>query len=207
MQLSTDEIEQFSVLCSLFSRLTAQAPDEKLWQEFSEIKNMPWINTKAGGDEQKAFQALQGSLNENLDDIIIDYNRLFIGPDILKAPPWASVYLSEKKHIFSEETLKVKSFYEKYQMDTQLLTNEPADHISLEFRFMAILFSHLQQADAKNKEYILRDISLFLNNHFFPWVGLCLKDIKQNAQTDFYKNIAILASFTMGNLQKHKSII
>lgn len=194
--LLQDKAEALLVANGLFSRLLAAAPDEKTWQEFLAIGQMAWVNENASPAELNIFENLQQSLNEDLNDVILDYNQLFIGPSEPKAAPWASLYLSEKKHVFSEETLKVKSFYEKYKMEG-VFAHEPADHISLEFRFISLLLSHFLQADEKAKTYILRDLGLFLHHHFFPWAGLCLQNIEQNAQTNFYKNIAILAVFTL----------
>ncbi len=202
MLLSLVEAEQFSLLSSFFSRIFAKEPDEERWQEFTSLKAISWLNKEARTDELKAFEGLQKSLDISLKSVILDYNRLFIGPDDLKAPPWASLYLSDKKHVFSSETLKVRSFYEKYQLNVGNNFHEPADHISFEFHFIAILFLHFQQAHEESKEYICRDICLFLENHFLPWLPLCLENIIQHAQTEFYKNAALLASFTIKDFQK-----
>ncbi len=202
MLLSKNEAEQLSIACSLLARFLMQAPNEETWQEFSALKQMTWVNTKAKQAEQRAFEALQTSLNEDLETVIVDYNRLFIGPDILKASPWASIYLSEKKYVFGQETLKVKHFYEKYQMDLPSALNEPADHIGFEFRFISILLTHFQKANKEARAYIEQDINFFVEKHFLSWVPLCLENIKQNAETSFYKNIAILALFIIEYLQK-----
>ncbi len=202
--LSQNQAASLSVACLLFSRFFGHAPDEEIWQEFSDIRHMGWVNEAACQDELDVFNNFQQSLNEDLQDVILDYNQLFVGPSELKAPPWASLYLSEKKHVFSEETLKVKSFYKKYQMKG-VHANEAADHIALELRFISLLLCHFEQADEASRLYILRDLTLFLRHHFFPWVslkeGMFLYNMEQYAQTQFYKNIGRLLIFTLYRLE------
>lgn len=62
-----------------------------------------------GSEEQKQAIADKMAIiqtdNETLDDA---YQRLFIGPYALPAPPWGSVWLDKENVIFGESTLQLR---------------------------------------------------------------------------------------------------
>ena len=103
-----------------------------------------------------------------------EHQRLFIGPDQLAAPPWASVYLGEEKIIFDEHTLKVRSFYRSWGLESVELKRIPDDHIGLELEFMSALvgkaidFLDQGQLSEANKALMAQD--QFLNEHVLTWV-------------------------------------
>ncbi len=202
MLLTPEKTDDIALSCLLFYRFFVGEPSLPLWQDFQQIQQMEWFMSDATPQELSTFQHLQASLNTPLEQIIADYNQLFIGPDILKAAPWASVYLSEDGQIFGEENLNVKGFYNKYKMDMPSKLNEPVDHIAFEFQFIHLILQHYAEADAKVKAFILRDLKDFLQHHFLPWAPLFLEKVKQYAQTDFYKDMALLALFTTQRLSQ-----
>ncbi|HSO27591.1 MAG TPA: molecular chaperone TorD family protein, partial [Anaerolineales bacterium] len=68
-----------------------------------------------------------------------DYNRLFVGPAKVLAPPWESVYLTKERLIFQEQTLQVRGWFRRFGLEVENLYHEPDDHIGLELLFLAHL--------------------------------------------------------------------
>ncbi len=66
-----------------------------------------------------------------------EYNRLFVGPYRLPAPPWASVYTDPEGVIFGNATLGVRQWMRENQVKLTLPHNEPEDHFGL----MLMMFS------------------------------------------------------------------
>ena len=144
-----------------------------------------WSNENRGGLEVPQFKALQA---DNL--------RMFIGLDKVPAPMWESVYFSEKKLIFQEQTLQVREWYARFGLQAERINREPDDHIGLEMLFIAHLASLALQAIEQNDENKLNDILQaqreFLSDHLLRWGPAWAKLVKQHAATDFYRGIAHL---------------
>ncbi len=64
---------------------------------------------------------------------------LFIGTDHVQAPVWESVYLSEDRLTFQEQTLDVRNWYRRFGLEADKIYREPDDHIGLEMIFLAHL--------------------------------------------------------------------
>jgi len=144
-----------------------------------------WSNENRGGLEMPQFKALQ---EDNL--------RLFIGLNKVPAPVWESVYFSEKKLIFQEQTLQIREWYARFGLQAERINREPDDHIGLEMLFIAHLASLALQAIEQNDENKLNDILQaqreFLSDHLLRWGPAWAKLVKQHAATDFYRGIAHL---------------
>ncbi|MGI9862154.1 molecular chaperone TorD family protein [Moorella naiadis] len=123
-----------------------------------------------------------------------DYNRLFVGPGHLEAPPWESVYRSQEHLLFSEKTLAVREFYRSFGLESKKKNQEPDDHLGLELEFMAWL---CREAAAKVQdggvcEKLLTGQKRFLQEHLEQWVPALTADIQRAARTDFFRGLARL---------------
>ncbi|MFV0431280.1 MAG: molecular chaperone [Alphaproteobacteria bacterium] len=202
MKTTSNELQELSLACHFFSRFLFLAPSQKDWEELAQTQSMDWIFDDATPEENKLFQDFKKSLKSNLDDIAADHAQLFTGPGELKATPWASVYLSDEKQVFGDETIIVREYYDKYQFKSPNPFQEPEDHIGLEFQFIGILLQHLEQAkDDEVRGLIITDIRSFLDEHFFPWAEDCLNKAKTYAKTSFYQSIAALALLLITRLK------
>ena len=100
-------------------------------------------------DEQMArgLRLLSGSLapfmggvpDRELERLQGDHCQLFIGSGMPAAPPWESFYRTEERLMFSNHTLEVRAFYERFGLVSERKEQEPEDHIGLELEFMACL--------------------------------------------------------------------
>ena len=144
-----------------------------------------WTNENRGGLEVPQFKALQ---EDNL--------RMFIGLNKVPAPVWESVYFSEKRLMFQEQTLQIREWYARFGLQAERINKEPDDHIGLEMLFIAHLASLALQAFEQNDETKLNEILQaqreFLSEHLLRWGPVWAKLVKQHAATDFYRGIAHL---------------
>ncbi len=126
-----------------------------------------------------------------------DFNRLFVGPGEMLAPPWESVYRSKTKLTFQEPTLQVRAVYERFGVQAPAVHREPDDHLGLELAFVATL-SDLAAATAARDDtaqlatcrQTQRD---FLQDHLLAWAPACLALVEKHAETDYYRGAARLA--------------
>ena len=133
-----------------------------------------------------------------------DYTRLFIGPGKLLAPPWQSVYLDGDRLVFQVHTVQVNSYYERFGLELGSEYREPADHVGLQFEFLAHLAEISLQAlrDRDNVKFseLCTAQRGFLRNHMIRWVPHWSRDVDTYARTDFYRGVALLASGILRDL-------
>ena len=126
-----------------------------------------------------------------------DFNRLFVGPGEMLAPPWESVHRSKTKLTFQEPTLQVRALYEAFGVQAPALHREPDDHLGLELDFLATLSERAVEAaaggDGEQLEGCLQAQRNFLQDHLLAWAPACLALVEAHAETDYYRGAAKLA--------------
>lgn len=161
----------------------------KLVKEQVDIAEVEHIKT--------ALKLLEQMTSEDLEEFEYTYNRLFIGPGRLLAPPFESSYRNFEKATMQQETMKVRNFYHYVGMQVANEGQMPDDHIQFELEFILYLLSSEEQG--KNSIY-----KLFLENHLLQWSDKHIEDILQNTTN---KIALAFAYFLKGFLQLEKWMI
>jgi len=144
-------------------------------------------------DSDAVFKALQ-----------VDYTNLFTGMRKLPVAPWESVYFSEERLVFQEQTMDVRAWYRQYGLEVVNLKSEPDDHIGLELSFVAHLarlgLIALETGSAAEFQEMLAAQRAFLAKHLFLWAPLWCEQILEYARTDFYRGIALVIRGALAEL-------
>ena len=141
-----------------------------------------------GTDElEKALDAVNLDSEDELDGLLWDYTRLFIGPDRLPCPPWESVYTSPKRLMMQDAYDKVREFYTRLGIEVGS-ADVMADHIGAELNFLAILYGIIE-SDPKQSVYE-NLAEEFLTSHLRNWVPRFTTDMEEAAETLFYRAVA-----------------
>lgn len=112
------------------------------------------------------------------------FNRLFVGPMALEAPPYASVYLEDEPQVMGRTTMLVRSVYETFGLVSPWKNTVPDDHVSLELdavlamRQMALVAGPTILAQLKE----LRRI--FLEEHILIWMPKFCDRMENAASAD-----------------------
>ena len=110
----------------------------------------------------------------NWQDVEFAFNKLFVGPQAVLAPPFASVYLESEPHVMGETTLMVRRLYQTVGLVSPWQGQIPDDHISLELDACLYMRSGLLKSGSEQ----LGDIySYFLNAHMARWIPAFLAKI------------------------------
>ncbi len=146
----------------------------------------------------KSLKDIDKMSKEEVEEIKDEYNRLFIGPGKLAAPPWASVYLSEERIIFDEHTLSVREFYKSWGVSVNLDIKVPDDHLGYELEFMSIMSKKAMEAIENNNMLSLKKVieaqKSFLDKHILKWTDEFLKILYKNSKKDYFKGLALFTS-------------
>lgn len=125
-----------------------------------------------------------------VEELNVEYTRLFIGPGRAPAPPYASFYL-EGEQLMGEEVIKVRKKYLGWRMVPLQLGRVPDDHIALEFAFLGHLSTEahlaLVQRDEARFLHVLEGSNEFLREHVLTWVPMFCKNMASSASDEFFK--------------------
>jgi len=163
----------------------------------AQLRSGSWVTQwPYGRDDQLAAIAellMQPDKNETLEEA---WQRLFIGPYALPAPPWGSVYLDKENVLFGDSTLKLRHWMAQRQVDVTLAQEEPEDQFGLLMMMAAWLAEH-QPAD-------LPDL---LAEHVLPFAYRYLDLLQSTAGHSFYQGVAQLAALTLTGWQHELQVI
>lgn len=127
-----------------------------------------------------------------------EYQKLFLSPD-LPVPLWESVWLSQEKLLFTEETTCVREWYSRYGLEILHVGTEAEDHLGLELFFCGWLYDMacMNNSDFQehfSKQPTLDDVEMFMADHLGRWGESCLKLLGEKAETPFWRSFfAVLA--------------
>ena len=138
----------------------------------------------------KIFELLDSM--QDLEPIIVDHTRLFIGPFGTLAAPYGSIYLESGERLMGNSTVNVEGLYAEEGIIVEII--EVQDHIAIELEFMSILAIRKVEAmramDEKTIELYHQKQVNFLNIHLGTWIDAFTEKVEKNAQTAFYRILA-----------------
>jgi len=130
----------------------------------------------------------------NLDQLKVDFSKLFVGPYKLFAAPYGSVYLDSERKIMGDSTLDVKKRYREAGLDTAKNFKDAPDHISAELEFMYyLIFKEIEafsNSDTETGIGFIQKQKSFLEGHLLAWVPEFADSIIEYAENPFYLNLA-----------------
>ncbi len=191
----------FGLLGAILYRDLDKAWLESLIREeiFGEVPfGMEQVETKQGMEllQRWGYENQHGLVAAQWKALQDDHLNLFTGLAKVIAPMWESVYVSENKLMFQEQTLQIREWYARFGLQAERIHKDPDDHIGLEMLFIAHLASLALQAiendDKQALDETLQAQRDFLSAHLLRWGPAWANLVKQNAATDFYRGIAHL---------------
>ena len=133
----------------------------------------------------------------SLDELLVDYTRLFLGPLEALAKPYGASWLKQTIHSEDNPHLAVIDIYNAGGFEIDEGFQELPDHIAVELEFLYMLIFNGNQAvqsnDLETKAEIEELKQRFLSENLGAWIAPFGAVVTKNAQTRFY---SILAEFT-----------
>ena len=131
-----------------------------------------------------------------LQELLVDYSRLFLGPVQALARPYASVWLTGENVVMQDSTMELLQLYEQGGFAIDENFQELPDHVAVELEFLYLLTHQLHRAQAGGDAEALQALQVlrtaFLDGHLGRWLGGFILAVHEHAQTDFYRERAEL---------------
>ncbi len=179
-------------LYALISRLIMQEVDEGLLKSIEEDENiLAFFPTYEKWEKRKKFSR-KDLIEQQLN---VDFANLFL----LHLIPYASFYKREDQMMETGGDNPVMQFFNEYDYRVELdkARAMSADHLGIELEFMFKLceaeMNALQEGDVEASSEIAKVEYDFMRNHVVDWAPLYLINVKSEAGTAFYFDLADLA--------------
>jgi TorA maturation chaperone TorD len=142
---------------------------------------------------------LQKPENELLEDLAVEYTRLFLGPG-KHISPHESVHHQRDDgqwgNLWGKSTAEVKKFIESTGLNYIEDFKGLPDHISVEFEFMQKLTLHEKkawgEADADKATSYRQIEKKFVEAHLFQWIPSFCEKVMEHTELSFYRAMAAL---------------
>lgn len=200
--MSSDNL--FSTLHTglIFKNLTEcfYFPSEKLSQYLDQMRN--------------SFQLLYPEMEPDLpvfsgaiDLLGVDYSRLFLGPYKLLAAPYGSLYLENERRLFLDSSMDALQQYqeESLEMNSEMVP----DHIAIELEFIYFLITKqifaIENGDLEKAKTYRDKQATFIERHLGAWIHEFTQSVIENANTEFYRKLAITTENLVQKLMVNES--
>lgn len=129
-------------------------------------------------------------------DLAAEYAALFLNMSAHPVPPYESVYTSDRHLLMQEAHRSVIAEYARAGFGKDEWFREPADHLAIEFEFMATLAERscvaFDAGAASEARELLEWQRRFFEEHIENWVYRFCDDLERQARTLFYRDLASL---------------
>jgi TorA maturation chaperone TorD len=134
------------------------------------------------------------------EELLIDYAKLFVGPNELLAAPYGSIYLEKDRRVMGDSTMEVIEFYKSHGLVMDEDFKEVPDHIAVELEFMYyLIFKEIEAIEKSDMASAIATIEaqeFFMNKFLRSWADKLAEKIIKHAETSFYRALAgCLSSF------------
>lgn len=176
----------------LFSACFYQ-PEEAFVEEdvFGQLATALKLAGIPGGTEARSLADQFHSTG--VDELLLDYTRLFLGPFGMLAKPYGSIYLDGRNQVMSDSTQLAQELYAAggFEVDEEFC--EAPDHVAVELEFLYLLSHRL--AEARNQRDDVEVARLqglkqqFLQDHLGRWIDPFAELVRNGAETVFYRTL------------------
>lgn len=190
--------------CYRFLSACFYQPDKSLFMEEHLLRNLAEglkrVCSSASVFAEKMEEAIAKYTNEEL---LVDYAKLFVGPNELIAPPYGSIYLDNERKVMGDSTIKTIELYRKAGLAINDDFKELPDHIAVELEFMYYLVfketEALEKSDIDTAHKFIKMQQEFLNSFLGLWINNFCEKIKNGTDNEFYLALAECVSAFITN--------
>lgn len=136
---------------------------------------------------------------ETIEELEVEYCRLFVGPGVVEVPPYESIYRAteleiQKGLVMGDVAFEVQNKYKKAGLAIKKDFTDMPDHIAVEILFVA----YLEAMESSNPgQNYLEHKDQFMKEHLGVWVPNFIDAIKRKGHHPWYIYVAGLLEDTI----------
>jgi TorA maturation chaperone TorD len=196
MEIKESVARQRSNIYGLLATVYSQEVTSDLLHKIKETQLLELLSELDHRSEDSLFQKPEA---EVLEDLAVEYTRLFVGPG-KHISPHESVHHPREDgqwgQLWGKSTADVKKFIEATGFHYESEYKGLPDHIGVELEFMEHVTRREAKAWAENDEeralYCREIENKFFDEHLGQWIHMFCEKVTREAQLTFYHDIAVL---------------
>ena len=149
------------------------------------------IDPELAGYAQRLGQAFAAT---DLQDLLVDYTRLFLGAPQALAKPYSSVWLTGQPELMQDSAMELLKLYAQGGFEIDPEFRDLPDHVAVELEFLYLLTYQQNQARAHGDDQALQAVEVlrtaFIVGHLGRWLGPFILAVHDHAQCEFYRELA-----------------
>ncbi len=130
--------------------------------------------------------------DEAVQQVAVEYTRLFVGPPSPAAPPWETMHRGEGVTVgFGQATFEMRELLREAGLEVRNVNNQYEDHLGIELLYLSSLCARadVDAADAP----VLESVADFIEKHPLSWVDAFRASIAEAAPDGYFVSLAGLA--------------
>ena len=139
---------------------------------------------------------------QDLQTLLVDYTRLFLGSVRPLAAPYGSVWLAGEPALMQESTMAVVELYQQGGFDVDESIHDLPDHVAIELEFLYVLLFRQNEARRTGNDEDLRFAESLeqrmLSEHVGKWIASFAAAVQSGAETPFYRLLAQITERLVG---------
>ena len=194
-----EKAERATGRSSIYGFMATIFREEITMDQLHQLKTQAFIKALFEPESQFYDALLDKPEEQLIEDLAVEYARLFLGPD-KHISPHESVHHERDGGdwgaLWGKSTVEVKKFIESAGLEYITEYSGLPDHISVELEFMQQAARREAQAwesnDSEGALYCIKMEKKFLDDHIAKWIPLFCDKIIADAELSFYREIAKL---------------
>jgi TorA maturation chaperone TorD len=191
-EIATGRSNIYGLLATLFR-------EELTPDHLRQLKTSGFIEALSEQGEGLGEDFFGRSEGELIEDLAVEYTRLFIGPG-RHISPHESVHHERDDgdwgRLWGADTVEVKKFIESAGLQYRPEYSGLPDHISVELEFMHEVTKREAKAWEEEKRedalYLLKMEKKFMDRHLIKWIPSFCDKVISEAELSFYREVARL---------------
>ncbi len=163
------------------------------------IKDPQFLEVLSEQGVQLGEDILKTSEDKIIEDLAVEYCRLFLGPGKHISPHESVHHKREDGHwerLWGKDTVLVKKFIESAGLEYKPEFTGIPDHISVELEFMQKAVAReagaWEEGDRDGAPYCLKMQKKFIDEHLIHWSPIFCDKVISEAKLSFYREMAKL---------------
>jgi TorA maturation chaperone TorD len=151
-----------------------------------------------------ALRLGQAFAAQDLQTLLVDYTRLFLGPGQPLASPYGSSWLPRPPDAEADPHSGLLDLYREGGFDLDPSFSDLPDHVAVELEFLYLLQFNLNQAQAAGDAEGLAAVRAlkgrFMAEQFGQWIQPFTAAVQESAGTAFYRELGQFTAQLLGLL-------
>lgn len=188
-QIARQDLCRFISAC--YYEPCTEFAEERLFESMRAVADL--LNPELAASANRLGNAFAA---EDLQTLLVDHTRLFVGPMRPIAMPYEAFWLPANANTTEGHSFPVQALYQEGGFDLDEGFRDLPDHIAVELEFLYVLLFAQHQAisDGDDKKAAVSEElrQRLLRQHLGKWVLPFAAVVRKNAETAFYRELADL---------------